>query len=151
MQLSNKGFTLLELMIVVAVIGIISAIALPQYQNYIARTQLTEAFTMIEEVKISAFDNLHTAACNSVEEGSEIQGKYGKINISYISQTLNREKDPTGCFFKYTFNTQASPKLVNKNITFSLLNNGELVLSDYGSNSATDIAPELLPKILKIH
>ncbi|NPU91791.1 MAG: pilin [Gammaproteobacteria bacterium] len=47
----QKGFTLIELMIVVAIIGILAAVAIPQYQNYIARSQVTRVMQEAGAVK----------------------------------------------------------------------------------------------------
>jgi type IV pilus assembly protein PilA len=47
----QKGFTLIELMIVVAIIGILAAVAIPAYGDYTARAQAAEAFTLIDGVK----------------------------------------------------------------------------------------------------
>jgi type IV pilus assembly protein PilA len=47
------GFTLIELMIVVAIIGVLASIAVPQYQNYVGRAQVSEAITLASSAKTS--------------------------------------------------------------------------------------------------
>ncbi|MDH1430290.1 pilin [Comamonas aquatica] len=79
----QKGFTLIELMIVVAIIGILAAVALPAYQDYTARAQVTEALALAggQKAAVSEYyaDKGAMPANNSdagIASSTDIKGKY---------------------------------------------------------------------------
>jgi len=99
MKKVQQGFTLIELMIVVAIIGILAAIAIPAYQDYTIRAQVSEGLTLAAAAKAAvseSFSNTGAAPATRTEAGMsanaiDTQGKYvssvdvanGAIVITY--------------------------------------------------------------------
>ncbi|WP_201568344.1 pilin [Psychrobacter sp. JCM 18900] len=93
---TQNGFTLIELMIVFAIIGILSAIAIPSYLNYIGRSQAVEGFTVSaglrSEIGVYLWENKRFPNANEVsvtgkigKQANTLEGKY--IATSGISVT----------------------------------------------------------------
>ena len=105
MKRVQQGFTLIELMIVVAIIGILAAIAIPAYQDYTIRAQVTEGLNLAAAAKAAVaetFINRGTLPANRTvagmsANGSDTQGKYvtsvdvagGVITITYGGTEVN--------------------------------------------------------------
>ncbi|EMU0343752.1 pilin [Neisseria gonorrhoeae] len=106
MNTLQKGFTLIELMIVIAIVGILAAVALPAYQDYTARAQVSEAILLAEGQKSAVTEYYlnhgiwpkdNTSA--GVASASDIKGKYvqsvtvtnGVVTAKMLSSGVNNE------------------------------------------------------------
>ncbi|MEL7560314.1 pilin [Stutzerimonas chloritidismutans] len=83
----QKGFTLIELMIVVAIIGILAAVALPAYQDYTARAHVSEALSLASGLKIQVADAVaDTGALTGVDSGTNGIPAATDVTGNYVTQ-----------------------------------------------------------------
>ncbi|EMT0580567.1 pilin, partial [Neisseria gonorrhoeae] len=107
MNTLQKGFTLIELMIVIAIVGILAAVALPAYQDYTARAQVSEAILLAEGQKSAVTEYYlnngkwpaDNGAAGVASPPSDIKGKYvkevevknGVVTATMKSDGVNKE------------------------------------------------------------
>ena len=118
MKKTQSGFTLIELMIVVAIIGILAAVAIPQYQNYIARTQVSRVVSEVSAIRTAAEDLVmrNKASTSATDYG------YIDSNLSTMVITLPASDTP---IFTATINGDAVSGLQGGIVTVDRDNTGE--------------------------
>jgi type IV pilus assembly protein PilA len=113
----QKGFTLIELMIVVAIIGILAAIALPAYQDYTGRAQAAEGVTLAAGLKTPLAEAISTSAAAGcvAPAGAVLTGKY--VTGTVITATGTAPE--VICTVVSTFGTNTNPKLSGQTVTMA--------------------------------
>ena len=118
----QQGFTLIELMIVVAIIGILAAIAIPAYQDYTIRAQVSEGMSLAAAAKAAVaedFLNEGAAPTNRVDAGmtaniTDTQGKY-VASVAVANGTI-----------VITYGNEANAQIANETLGLTPYESGDL-------------------------
>lgn len=121
--ISIKGFTLVELMIVIAIIGVLAAIAIPAYQNYTTRAQVSEAINMASALKSELMVKYgESGTCPTTPEDLGLDSS-GTVNTKYIQSVGITAYTGAVCAFQFTFNSSGmNAGVAGKTLTFAMMN-----------------------------
>ena len=116
MKTMQKGFTLIELMIVVAIIAILTAIALPAYQDYTIRSKTTEAMVQMDSAKLAVSETAATLGGLSAVTPANSGYSFPATGTTYVASVVIGSG--TGIVTGTTQNTgAAAPNVITLNPT----------------------------------
>jgi type IV pilus assembly protein PilA len=158
----QNGFTLIELMIVVAIIGILAAIALPAYQDYTARAQAAESSVVVGGMKTVWADNFKGINCpdntlapavgtgNPLPIFTAVNGKYVLSTLASGTLVISPTGEISGCTIVSEFRSvNISPLLAGKKILYEVQSTGGsyfFYCRTSATNAITTVPDKILPK-----
>jgi type IV pilus assembly protein PilA len=139
----QKGFTLIELMIVVAIIAILAAIALPAYQDYVIRSQVSEGAVLADGAKTAFAEFYSNRGIYPPSNASAGLATNTSIIGNYVTQV---DVGAVAGKIQVTYGNQANAKIATKLLMFSSYSSGGGSLAwSCTPTAGTTVDPKYLP------
>ena len=135
----QQGFTLIELMIVVAIIGILAAIAIPAYQDYTIRAQVSEGMSLADGAK-TAMTEYYNNKGGWASNTSMGLAAAGSITGNYVTNV-----DASGGIIKVKYGNKANSNISGNILAISAVVNGGSISWVCGQATNTTVPKKYLP------
>ena len=144
MKAMQKGFTLIELMIVVAIVGILAAVALPAYQDYISRSKITEPVSLLDGLRTDI--NGYYTDKGSLPTLSELTNYAGAkaINGKFTS-LIDDATAGTGGKFLATIKGSAGSNIGGRKIQMSFFTVNGVIKHTCGKAASDEVPQKYMP------